>query len=310
MAVDNNPLSPYFGRIYVGWTDFSRSSDLNVVSYSDNGGLTWSTPSVLPGTGTRGQGMWPAIAPNGDAYFALLNVATGIFGRQDQWIYKSIDGGATWTKMTDIGTDQLAPRNIRATIRCRRQALNGDIRNLSSPQVAIHADPTASAGYVIHAIYPYDSDGIFGRDKSDVFYRRSTDGAVTWSAEVKLNDDATRTDQWFPAIAVNEDGVVVASWYDRRRDPLNNMEFDRFAAISLDGGLNWGTNVRMSDVSSPVAQTNPNFDELVVDCYHGDYDQVAIDGERAHILWSDDRRITETGPNPDVYYDQMLIPGP
>ena len=42
---------------------------------------------------------------------------------------------------------------------CGRQALNGDIRNLSSPQIAIHKDATASAGYVIHAIYPYDSDG-------------------------------------------------------------------------------------------------------------------------------------------------------
>ena len=62
----------------------------------------------------------------------------------------------------------------------------------------------------------------------------------------------------------------------------------------------------MSDVTSPVAQTNPNFDSLAT-CYHGDYDQVATLDGVAHVVWSDDRRITASGPNPDVYYDQVAL---
>jgi hypothetical protein len=30
-------------------------------------------------------------------------------------------------------------------------------------------------------------------------------------------------------------------------------------------------------------------------------------GGTVHIVWSDDRRITATGPNPDVYYDQLTV---
>jgi hypothetical protein len=305
MAVDNNPASPRFGRIYVGWTNFALGVNRNQVTHSDNGGLAWSAAVSLPGSGINGQGMWPAVAPNGDVFFALLNRAPAQGGLQDQWIFRSIDGGATWVKRTDIGTGQLRPERIAATNSCGRQALNGNIRNLSSPQIAIHKDAAAPAGFVIHATYPYDSDG-GGVDNSNVFYKRSTDGAATWSAEVKLNDDATTTDQWFPAIGVNQRGVVVASWYDRRLDAANNLRFNRFSTISRNGGLSWEANVRLSDVDSGVPVLNPNFDPNVATCYMGDYDQIAVDKTTAHVVWSDNRRLAP-GPNPDVYYDNIVF---
>jgi hypothetical protein len=64
--------------------------------------------------------MWPAVAPNvnGDVYFALLRLSRFFIGPQDQWIYKSTDGGNTWTQMTDIASNQLAPQNLRASLRC------------------------------------------------------------------------------------------------------------------------------------------------------------------------------------------------
>jgi hypothetical protein len=332
MAVDNDPASPYYGRIHIGWTDFAELPDSNVTTYSDDGGGTWSTPVPLPGSGRNGQGMWPAVAPNGDVYFALVNRSFAMGGTQDQWIYRSTDGGDNWVQRTDIGTAQLRPENVAASTACGRQALNGDIRNLSSPQIAIHEDATAPAGYVIHATYPYDSDGA-GPDESNVFYRRSVDGAASWSAELLLNDDGTDTDQFFPALGVNAQGHVAVSWYDRRLDTTDNMLFDRYAVVSYDGGLTFGQNVRISDVSSGVADINPNFDKAsnacvagtcelfgnsctddddcfnpgVRDCYHGDYDQVAVDDTKAHIIWSDDRRVTATGPNPDVYYGQIEL---
>jgi hypothetical protein len=305
MAVDNTPASPFYGRIYVGWTNFAASPDSNMAVFSDDGGVNWSAPAPFPGSGPNGQGVFPAVAPNGDVYMALLNRSFVVGGLQDQWIYRSSDGGNSWQKQADIGTGQLRPENDAASTACGRQALNGDIRNLSSPQIAISNDAGAPSGYVIHAVYPYDSDGP-GPDHSNVFYRRSLDGAATWSAELLLNDDGTATDQFFPAIGVSENGAIVASWYDRRLDPMNNLLFDRFLAFSVDGGLSWSANERISDVSSPVAETNPNFDGLAT-CYHGDYDEVSVVGNIAHIVWSDDRRITASGPNPDVYYDQFVI---
>ena len=250
--------------------------------------------------------MWPAVAPNGDVFFALENRCFFVGCLHDQWIYRSTDGGNSWAQASDIDTATRQPQNAAATAACGRGALNGDIRYLSSPQIAIHRDFKAPAGYVIHATFPRDSDGD-GPDDSDVYYRRSVDGGSVWSAPVKLNDDATNTDQWFPSIGVNQFGYVVVSWYDRRRDPLNNFRFDRFAVVSQNGGMSWGPNKRISDVSSPVSQNNPHFDGLSR-CYHGDYDQLAVGLFQAHILWSDDRRIVAPhGPDPDIWFDNLLL---
>jgi hypothetical protein len=309
IAVDNNRHSPYFGRIHVGWTNFSLADDLNQTSYSDDGGATWSAAVSLPGSGVNGQGMWPAVAPNGDVYFALLERCFEFDCLQAQRIYKSVNGGDTWFEVAPIGENQLVPLDVDSTLDCGRQALNGNIRNLSSPQIAIHRKKTAPAGYVIHAVYPYDSDGA-GPDESNVFYRRSVNGGLSWSAEVQLNDDRTTTDQWYPALGVNRQGVVVVSWYDRRVDPANNLKFARFANISWDHGKTWGRDFRVSAVVSPVAQTLPNFDPAIVDCYHGDYDQIAVSRDVAHIVWSDDRRVTAQGPNPDVYAKTIALKRP
>jgi len=301
LAVDNTPTSPFFGRIYVGWTDFAASTDRNKVTYSDDGGLSWSAPATLPGSGTKGQGMWPAVAPNGEVFFALVDRSPFLGGLQSQWIYRSTDGGTSWARMSDIGADQPAPENVDSTTACDRQALNGEIRHLSSPQIAIQADASAPVGYVVHAVYAYDSDGE-GPDESNVFYRQSVDGALSWSPEFRLNDDATSTDQWFPTLGVNDDGMVAVSWYDRRLDPIENFFFDRYLTVSSDGGLTWEENARISDVSSPVSVNFPHFDGMAA-CYHGDYDQLAVDGEVIHVVWADDRRVTSSGPNPDVYYE-------
>jgi hypothetical protein len=302
MAIDNNPTSPFFGRIQVAYTELGGSTDLNRTAFS-NDGMNWISNFVLPGSGEQGQGAWPAVAPNGNVYVALVNLATTLGGLQDQFMFRSQDGGNNWVKMPNIATGQHEPTDIAAGTTCGRPALNGFIRHLPSPQISISTDAAAPAGYVIHAVYPYDSDGT-GPDDSNVFYRRSVDGAQTWSAEVRLNDDTTTTDQFFPALQVSPTGVAVASWYDRRLDPSGNLRFDRFAAFSTNAGLTWSVNQRVSDVSSPVADTlNGNFSP----CYHGDYDQVAVAGNVGHIVWSDDRRVTSVGPNPDVYYDKLVL---
>jgi hypothetical protein len=125
-----------------------------------------------------------------------------------------------------------------------------------------------------------------------------------------LNDDGTTTDQWFPALGANANGELVASWYDRRLDVANNTNFDRYAALSSDGGLTWQPSIRISDVTSQVSTNLPQFDGLNT-CYHGDYDQVFVDNAgTGHIVWSDDRRVTASGPNPDIYYDSTAFNQP
>ena len=48
---DNNPASPFFGRMYISYNDFNIINGALAVARSTDGGLTWSSP-VLVTTGT------------------------------------------------------------------------------------------------------------------------------------------------------------------------------------------------------------------------------------------------------------------
>jgi hypothetical protein len=39
--VDNNPASPFFGRMYISWNDFARGQVI-FVRYSTDNGATWT----------------------------------------------------------------------------------------------------------------------------------------------------------------------------------------------------------------------------------------------------------------------------
>jgi hypothetical protein len=58
----------------------------------------------------------------------------------------------------------------------------------------------------------------------DVKFTQSTDGGLTWSAPVKVNDNvdvAGPTDQFQPTIAAGANGAVAIAFYDRRRSCPN-----------------------------------------------------------------------------------------
>ena len=65
----------------------------------------------------------------------------------------------------------------------------------------------------------------------------------------RINDDATETDQFFPAVSVSPTGVIDVVWYDRRHDPENRL-LDLYHTYSLDGGRTWAPNTRVTEVSS------------------------------------------------------------
>jgi len=294
MEVDNNPLSPYYGRLYVAWTDFAAGGAI-FVTHSDDG-VTWSTPVQVSASGASVQGAWPAIAPNGDVYVAWVRWNPYPDGPIDVEVVRSTDGGASFSPVTNPLTGAVNPRDATATSTCGRPALNGNIRYLPSPQIAVGPDGC------LHVVYSYDPDGYNNGDVVNVYYRRSCNNGTTWGPEVQLNDDSTTTDQWFPTISVGPGNVVVAAWYDRRLDTANNYTFDYYRRISYDGGTSWQSSDRVSDVSSPVY-----IDPRLASCYHGDYDQQTQDNIRVYMQWSDDRNVQDGHNDPDVWFEREQL---
>jgi hypothetical protein len=66
---------------------------------------------------------------------------------------------------------------------------------------------------------------------------------VTFSANVRLNDDTGRADQNEVALATGPGGLAVAGWMDNRAERVCAF------SVSTDGGATWGKNVSIPNVS-------------------------------------------------------------
>ena len=121
-------------------------------------------------------------------------------------------------------------------------------------------EPAVGPNGAIH--YAYAGKGQASGDNGDIYYVRSTDNGVTWSAPIKLNDDTGGQfkTQWMPSVSVNYNpasplpqGKVTVSWYDRRSatSACNNVtdpgcSYERYGIQSADNGATFGANFAIS----------------------------------------------------------------
>jgi hypothetical protein len=260
--IDNSPTSPYRDRITAFW-------NLNTIAppyflglqshHSTDGGLTWSNdvqvsdPQWAYDTGTN-----VAVAPNGTIYASWLHIEENDFHQDHHLLIdRSTDGGVTW------GTDHIisgAP--IRAIGR----------PDFKQHELVLVGDAKCSIMRIFNfpfiATSPHDSDTVYAVwndarwdsveyscgdfvKHSDIAFSRTTDGGVTWSAPIRINDDiqGNGIDQFQPTIAVRADGTIGVTWLDRRLDQPDYYFYDLFYAQSTDGGLTWSQNQRVSDVT-------------------------------------------------------------
>lgn len=146
-------------------------------------------------------------------------------------------------------------------------------------------------------------------NNTDVYVRHSDDGGTTWSAPVRVNDDATTNSQFLPKISLDPTGGNVAVvWYDSRNDlgtggsgdtdgvPNDDAQF--WGAFSTDGGASFTPNVRISAGTSNSHDSGNGID-------YGDYSGLSFFGGVAHPAWSDNSN--STGTNPDGSLHQLDI---
>ncbi|PYV10470.1 MAG: hypothetical protein DMG07_21065, partial [Acidobacteria bacterium] len=280
MAVDNTPGSPYRGSVYTSWTLLNRDGTSDIrFTRSGTGGQTWSPPIALARLATSDlrevlQGSFIATGPKGEVYLAWYD--SRVNGMR---IRKSTDGGATFSGAVTA----LAPLGFVFST-----YVNGGFEVPAFGQAAVDTTSGATGGNVYVAANVRGAAG-----DTDIVVARSTDGGATWSAPVSVNNDATRTDQFMPALAVAGDGSVGVAFYDRRNDAANNLLTDVYIGISRDGGATFPVNHRVTTTVSPVLPTPTG----VRAGYHGDYNQVTASGGNFYIAWSDDR----SGQDPDVF---------
>ncbi len=229
---------PYSNNVYLGWRQFG-SSGMRFVR-STNGGLNWSVPITLSGD----QGAYVTVGANGNIQGG--NVYFGCTSGSSIRIYRSTDGGASF------GAGIVAVSGIAGpgVICAGRNTMKNCIRTNYFPLMAADNSFTSSRGnvYIIYAANPA------GSDLADIFLVRSTDFGTTWSPPMRINDDATLTDQWMPAISIEKkSGKIFICWYDSRNDPTGNLLTEIYGTHSTNGGISFVSNYKISN-----AQMNPN----------------------------------------------------
>jgi hypothetical protein len=315
LAVDNTG-GPYDGSLYLTWTDFTTTTIM--FSWSADGGATWSRPKQVQQGGDV-QAARPAVGPDGEVY-VVWEAGTGTASPRIMWT-RSTDGGDTFLKSAVAATTS----TTGATGACLRPSLNANIRTQEFPSVAVDTfgtgdpqaadyNPSRGTVYVTYAAHGA------GTDEADVRLIRLPADQDTWSPAVRVNDDTTTTDQFFPEVAVTGPGHVALAWTDRREDaaapsPAGNRMMAQYFTTSDDGGATLAPNRRLSEMAFPPPHTLPNSEVAVATCYAGDYNALAADGRGGLIAaWGDNRddiavNMGETPviPDPNVYFTRRSL---
>ena len=209
------------GNVYFGWTAYARhempTRPVSVyVSRSADGGRTWNTllldvSSAPPGcdlqnceTGYLG----PQIALASDAagaLYALWNAGDTNGGPERIYFSSSTTGGASWSQRTSVSH---AAAGVEHCFPALAAGAAGDVRIAWMDARAIEAPRP-------------------NRPLWNAYYRSSTNGGATWSAEVQLSgpvrgyDYILRVGFRFPfgdyfGLAIDAEGTTHAVWGEGR----------------------------------------------------------------------------------------------
>jgi hypothetical protein len=218
---------------------FSRTTD---------GGATWEAPRNIFGQNKNlfTIGNQVDVLPDGTLVDVFeLGKGSGIQGSVNpftQSLVRSTDRGATWSKPIDISLDRsVATRDPDTGAAVRAGA--------GLPDVAV--DSATGALYVVW------SDSRFsGGDHNDVALSMSTDGGLTWSAPIKVNQTPEGIAAFTPSVEVAADGTVGVTYDDfRNNTPAAGALADVWLAhchATCGDPASWSSEARLTATSFDV----------------------------------------------------------
>lgn len=245
-------------RVYVTWEDTRdgvlENGNIYVRSSGDGGASFGDEVALDDDPEGEAMSLEPQVVASGnDAFIAWFDGRSGAY---DIYASGTRDGGDTW-----------------------------------QPSVRVDGG-NPGGGYSAHARLAYDGSVVYVAwedsrtgDHTDIYFARSTDGALTFEDDVRVDkgDDAGGSDSFAPAIAASE-GYVYIAWHDLR----NGEGADVLMNWSDDSGEGF------EEAAVAVATDTPGF-------FNSFYPQVLADGKTAHFVWEDARRAGF-----DIYYRKLV----
>ena len=287
---------PVTNNLYSTWTRFNTWGSTNpqdsshiFLSKSTDGGLTWGQQKLISNIGGNASagfgsvhGSYPATGPNGEVYVTWWSPAGLMFD-------KSTDQGETWLN-TDINITGFSIQWL--------YSIAGIQSGVTFPVIACDR----SNGIYNGNIYVNWADKRNTAMEANIWLVKSSDGGITWSAPIRVNDDQPAKHQFFNFMTIDQvTGKIYIVFYDRRNYTDTNT--DVYLAISDDGGETF-SNYKISDTPFIPFST----------VFFGHYISVSAQNNKVFATWMrmDDGQVSLWGASIDPatvgMHREMAIP--
>lgn len=275
MTIDRSG-GPGMGYIYSAWNQVFSSCYPGASTRSTDTGASFELCEEVMGDpywGTMAVGNDGELWTAGTSYFAGIMVSKATTAWDPTF-------PLIWDYYTDVDLDGY----LHAGPSVNPAGLLG--------QASIDIDRSNGPGrgniYVLASVVRY-----FVNDSADVMFAKSTDGGITWTSPLRINDDAgTDAFQWFGTMSVAPDGRIDAIWLDTRDAPGSVMS-RLYYSYSTDQGETWSVNEPLSDEFDPHVGW-PQQNKM------GDYFDMESDLTGVRLAWAN----TLNGEE-DVYYSYI-----
>lgn len=268
------------GNVYAYWTSYWSICPPGFFTRSTNHGVSYEDCVVIPGNPFWGT---LAVGTDGELYVFGASGDSSGFTIAKSSTARDSSTTVTWDMSRAVNLDG----EIVAFAGFNSPNPSG---LLGQAWVAVDHSNGSTRGNV-YTLCSVERNSL--SDPLDVMFVRSTDGGVTWSSPVRVNDDtSTSAWQWFGTMSVAPNGRIDVVWLDTRDNP-GTVNSSLYYSFSTDAGVTWTPNERLSGSFNPHVGW-PQQQKM------GDYFDIVSDDVGVHLAWA-----ATFNNEQDVYYGHI-----
>jgi hypothetical protein len=261
--------------LYVSWERNAGSSQPIMVAGSNDGGVTFTTPTMIDTYGNGSFWAGPAVGPNGELYVVWQSTTEGKVKSRVK--PDGLWGSGDWNPTVTVRNLQKGLAGFSIPPQSRRGIYNG-------PSIDVDRSGGAHNGRA----YVGWVDQVSGTN-TDIYLAYSDDDGATWTSPGSTGnvEDVPTASAFHPWVSVDQSSGALTVQYRTNDDgdSDNHTSVTRVAS-SFDGGDTFPSKVNLADRESRALSAG-NSNEF------GDYSGLDVHDGTVLGFWSDNRGATE-----------------